>query len=200
VVTGASGPDHADAPPPAALRVTVGTAAIVAPLVHTLTDAMEWWQGGFSAAQLWLNYGAFLVLPWLLLGLYALRARAFGAMGLAGALLHGAAFTYFAHTTLFALALKLPDYATLWQRLGTAYTLHGALMVVGGLLFAFAGLRGAAFPRPALLLFGGGLAANLVLALLPAPELLQTAGTLLRNAGLVLMGWHLVAPRPPAAR
>ena len=52
-----------------ALEVVVGAAAIAAPVLHTITDGMEWYAGGFSDAQLWLNYLAFAPMPWLLLGI-----------------------------------------------------------------------------------------------------------------------------------
>jgi hypothetical protein len=153
---------------------------------------MEWHQHGFSQAQLWLNYIAFLPMPWLLLGIYAISEHELDASALVGALLYGVAFTYFAHTTLFALASATPTYEALWQRLGSAYTVHGALMVVGGLLFTGAALRGGGLPRPAVWLFGTGLLANLVLALVPAPDILQTFGTAVRNAGLVGMGYAIL--------
>jgi hypothetical protein len=150
---------------------------------------MEWYQGGFSPLQLWLNYIAFLPMPWLLLGIYAVCKRELGPVGLAGALLYGAAFTYFTHTTLFALALHSPNYESLWQQLGQTYTVHGAFMVVGGLLFACAAARARALPLTFVWLFAAGLAANLFLALLPAPDIMQTLGTALRNIGLVGMGY-----------
>jgi hypothetical protein len=176
-----------------ALRGLVGTAAVVAPILHTFTDVMEWHQGGFSTTQLWLNYIAFLPMPWLLLGICSVRAGPLGAAALTGAVLYGFAFTYFAHTTLFALEVSARDYATLWHDLGSTYTVHGALMVVGGLLFAGAALRSKSLPVGAVALFGGGLLVNLALALIPAPELLQTVGTALRNAGLVGMGCSILA-------
>jgi hypothetical protein len=174
------------------LRLVVGTAAIAAPLLHIVSDAMEWYLGGFSPAQLWLNYVAFLPMPWLLLGIYAARARELGPTALAGALLHGIAFTYFAHTTLYALESQAPDYEALWRQLGPTYTAHGAAMIVGGLLFAGAALRASALPRLAVSLFAGGLCINLVLALVPAPDILQTVGTAVRNAGLVGMGYAVL--------
>lgn len=187
-------------PHPSPLRLLVGWAAIIAPALHTATDAMEWLHGGFSSTQLWLNYLAFLAMPWLLLAVHAVWSGAFGALGLVGALLHGVAFTYFAHTTLYALELKVTDYASLWQRLGTTYTVHGALMIVGGLLFAWDGLRTRRMPPLALQLFGAGLLVNLAVGLLPAPDILQTLGTTVRNAGLVLLGWatlrHPQRPTP----
>lgn len=178
------------------LRLVVGAAAIAAPMLHCITDAMEWLQGGFSPAQLWLNYIAFLPLPWLLFGLYAARSDELGASALAGALLYGVAFTYFAHTTLYAIRSQAPDYEVLWQQLGTTYTVHGAFMVVGGLLFAWSALRSSAFPKFAVLLFGAGLMVNLALAIVPAPDILQTVGTAIRNAGIVGMGYALLFDGP----
>jgi hypothetical protein len=177
--------------------MVVGAAAIVAPILHSVTDAMEWYQHGFSQAQLWLNYVAFLPMPWLLLGIYAVCEEELGVPALVGALLYGIAFTYFAHTTLYALASHAPTYEALWQQLGPTYTVHGAFMVVGGLLFTRAALRAGGLPRPAVWLFGTGLLVNLVLALVPAPDILQTVGTAVRNAGLVCMGYAICLDRPP---
>jgi hypothetical protein len=174
------------------LRYVVGAAALVAPVLHSVTDAMEWYRHGFSAAQLWLNYIAFVPMPWLLLGICAVHEGDLGASGLIGALLHGIAFTYFSHTALYALAEHVPTYEALWQRLGTTYTVHGAFMVVGGLLFTWAIWRAHWLPRAAVWLFGAGLLLNLVLALVPAPDTLQTLGTTVRNAGLVGMGYAIL--------
>lgn len=54
-------------------RKLVGWTAIVAPLLHTATGVLEWTQGGFSRAQLWLSYAAFLPVPALMRGLYAMQ-------------------------------------------------------------------------------------------------------------------------------
>jgi len=178
--------------PPTPLRLVVGGAAIAAPVLHSLTDAMEWYQNGFSTTQLWLNYVAFLPMPWLLLGVYAVHAEALGTTALVGAILYGVAFTYFAHTTLYALAAAIPDYETLWGHLGPQYTVHGALMVIGGLLFAGAAVKGEGLPRFAVTLFAIGLLVNLVLGMVPGPTILQTVGTAFRNAGLVGMGYAVL--------
>lgn len=153
---------------------------------------MEWYQQGFSRTQLLLNYVAFLPMPWLLLCMFAIRDEQLGLSGLAGALLYGIAFTCFAHTTLYALASNASTYEALWQQLGPTYTVHGALMVVGDLLFTVAALRSGRLPGLAVCLFGTGLLVNLVLALVPAPDILQTAGTAIRNAGLVGMGYSIL--------
>jgi hypothetical protein len=181
-----------------ALRVVVGTAALVAPALHLASDLIEGCQQGFSTPQLWLNYLAFLPMPWLLLGFCALQPRAAPRAALIGALLYGTAFTYFAHTTLYALTQEVASYEQLWQHLGGTYTLHGALMVVGGALFAASMLRAGWLPRTPLRVFAAGLAINLVLALLPTPDILQAIGSAVRNLGLIALGYAvLVGPREP---
>jgi hypothetical protein len=160
---------------------------------------MEWHHGGFSTIQLWLNYIAFLPMAWLLLGLYAVHERRPNVVGLVGALLYGVAFTYFAHTTLYALTEQIPTYEALWSRLGDLYTFHGALMVLGGLMFAWSALRAGWLPRGALLLFATGILWNLLLALLPAPDILQTIGSAVRNLGLMAMGYAVLFKRQQVA-
>ena len=181
------------------LKTAVGIAALVAPALHSITDLMEWYNGGFSTSQLWLNYLAFLPMPWLLLGLYAVHEPRPNTVGLVGALLYGVAFTYFAHTTLYAIAEKIPTYEALWARLGSFYTLHGAFMVIGGLMFAWSALRAGWLPRWPLRLFGLGLALNLLLALIPGPDILQTIGSAARNVGLMAMGYSILFKQPQTA-
>ena len=181
---------------PSALALLVGGTAIVAPALHSLSDLVEWVQGGYSTAQLWLNYAAFLPMPWLLLGVYAVHDPRPRWPALAGALLYGAAFTYFSHTTLLALASRTPDYQALWAGLGTTYTVHGALMVLGGLLFGASAWRARWLPRAAVALFMAGLVLNLVLALVPVPDIAQAAASAVRNAGLMAMGVAIVSGRP----
>lgn len=73
-------------------------------------------------------------------------------------------------------------------------------MVIGGLLFAWSVLRAGWLPRIAIGLFTAGLVANLTLALLPVPDIMQTLGTALRNARLVGMGHAILfEPRRSAA-
>lgn len=181
------------------LNIAVGFAALIAPALHSLTDVMEWQHGGFSTPQLWLNYIAFLPMAWLLLGLYAVHEPRPNVLGLVGALLYGVAFTYFAHTTLYALAEQIPTYEALWSRLGALYTAHGALMVLGGLLFAGSAWRAGWLPRGAILLFAAGILWNLVLTFLPAPDILQTIGSAARNLGLMGMGYAVLFGRRQTA-
>jgi hypothetical protein len=173
-----------------ATRLTID-GAVLAPTLHTLTDVMEWGQGGFSPVQLWLNYLAFVPLPAVMLGLYAAQRPRIGAGGLLGALGYGFAFIYFTHTTLQALAAATADYQELWSDLGLTYTAHGLLMILAGAAFGFATLRARVFPRWTAWTFLAGIGVNLILGLVPAPDILQTVGTFLRNIGLVGMGWAI---------
>lgn len=186
---------QSEAPRPS-LNIAVGIAAVVAPALHSLTDVMEWRHGGFSTIQLWLNYVAFLPMPWLLLGLYSAHERRPDVVGLVGALLYGVAFTFFAHTTLYALTEQVPTYEVLWSRLGRLYTVHGALMVLGGLMFAWSVLRVGWLPRVGPQLFAAGLICNFLLTLLPVPDLLQTVGSAIRNIGLMVMGYAIMFKQP----
>jgi len=178
------------------LRLLVGLSAVIAPFLHSLSDLLEWSQGGFSTGQLQLNYIAFLPMSWLLLGVYAVHEPRPGWVALAGALLYGAAFTYFSHTTLLALEQHVATYEALWAGLGITYTVHGALMVCGGLMFAVSALGAGWLPRVSLLLFISGLTLNLVLALLPTPDIFQIAGSALRNTGLIAMGYAILTRQP----
>jgi hypothetical protein len=180
------------------LSIAVGIAALAAPALHSITDMLEWYQGGFSATQLWLNYIAFLPMPWLLLGLYSVRQPRPDVSGLIGALLYGVAFVYFAHTTLYAITEQVPTYEALWARLGSLYTVHGAFMVLGGLMFARSALHAGWLPRWPLVLFASGIAVNLLVALMPAPDMLQTIGSTVRNLGLMAMGYGILFKRPHA--
>lgn len=179
--------ERADALVPPAARTVVGVVAIVAPALHVASDVLEW-RSGFTPFQLGLNYAAFLPMPYLLLALCAVVRPRVGAAAWIGALLHGVAFAYFLHTTALAIEEGIPTYEELWRRLGGTYTLHGALMVAGGALFGVGALRARWRPRWPLALFLSGIAANLVLALVPVPDLLQTLGSTLRNVGLIGLG------------
>ena len=180
------------------LRRWIGYAAVLAPTLHSLTDLAEWITGGFSATQLWLNYSAFIAIPFAIAGLFAVQRPRIGWLGLVGAILYGIAFIYYAHTSLYAIQAAVPTYPELWERLGPTYTAHGVVMVLGGLAFGAASLRAKQLPAWACAVFLVGVIANAALALAAAPEMLHTAASLCRNLGLAGMGASLLAaPRHP---
>lgn len=171
---------------------TIAITAIIAPGLHLVSDMLEWWGGGFSRLQLLINYIGFLPIPFLMLGLYAVQQPRIGWIGLLGSVMYAIAFIYFTHTTLYALEQSIPDYETLWQQLGGAYAFHGGLMIAGGLLFGLAALRARVLWRSAVILFLIGIILNLILGLLPLPDIVQIAGSTVRNLGLMGMGVGLM--------
>ena len=170
------------------LRWLIAITAIIAPTLHLLSDVLEWTGGGFSSIQLIINYLGFLPMPFLMVGLYAVQRPRIGWLGLIGSILYGIAFIYFAHTTLYALEESIPNYETLWRKLGGIYTFHGGLMIAGGVMFGLDSLRTKVLLRSAVLLFVVGIILNFGLALLPLPDILQTFGSSVRNLGLIAMG------------
>jgi hypothetical protein len=72
-------------------------------------------------------------------------------------------------------------------------------MVGGGLLFGWSALRVGWLPRSSVLLFLAGIVVNLGLAVLPAPDILQTVGSAMRNFGLMGMGYAILFKPAPAA-
>jgi hypothetical protein len=170
----------------------IAITAIVAPGLHLLSDILEWVNGRFSQFQLLINYIGFLPMPFLLLGLYVIQRPKIEWIGLLGSMLYGVAFIYFTHTTLYALEGSIPDYETLWGKLGGVYTFHGGLMIVGGVLFGLAALRARVLWRSAVILFLIGIFLNLILGILPLPEIVQIAGSTARNLGLMGMGVGLM--------
>lgn len=170
----------------------IAITAIAAPTLHLISDVLEWSNDGFSRVQLLINYAGFLPMPFLMLGLYAVQRPKIGWLGFIGAIAYAVAFIYFAHTTLLALEESFSNYEMLWQRLGTVYTFHGGLMVLGGLLFGFSAIKAKVLWQKGVILFIVGLLLNLLLTFLPLPEILQITGSSIRNLGLIGIGFGLL--------
>lgn len=177
---------------PPGLRRLIGLTAVIAPAMHVFSDLLEVLGGGYSSWQLWINYASFVVLPFLIVGLHAAQYARGGWPSLAGALLYGSSFVFFAGTTQYALVQKIPDYEVLLAELGPTYWAHGALMVLGGVLFGLATARAGVFPRWTGVLLVIGVLLNLLVGLLPVPDIGQVLGSVLRNAALIGMGVALV--------
>jgi len=173
-----------------ALLIAFGT--VVAAALHQASDIMELTGGGFSRTQLLINYAGFVLMPFAFIGLYAVQRPAIRWYGLAGAFLYAVSFIYFAHTSLYALELAVPDYETLWQRLGFVYTFHGVMMIAGALLFSIASLRANVISRIGISIFLIGIVLNLTVGLMPVPDVMQIIGSTFRNLGLILIGIRLI--------
>ena len=170
------------------LRLIIGLATIIAFTLHILSDALEVLSGGFSANQLWINYVAFLPIPFLMVGLYAVQLPRVGWMSLGGAIAYGTSFIFFSGTTLYALVAKTADYPTLVEELGSIYTFFGGLMVAGGILFGIAAIKAKVFPKWTGWLLILGVALNLLFSLLAFPDLSQIVGSMVRNVAFIGMG------------
>jgi len=170
----------------------IGITSILAPGLHLLSDILEWINDGFTSAQLLINYVAFLAIPFLIVGLCYVQRETLHWYGLVGSVIYGVSFIYFAHSTLVAFENSVPTYDRLWTQLGPMYTLHGAFMVVGGLLFGLGSLRARIISRAGTTIFLSGIGLNLLLSLSTLSAGYQIIGSGVRNLGLMLIGVALV--------
>lgn len=177
------------------LRLIIGWIAIISPLLHILSDLLEVFGGGFAASQLWINYLAFLPIPFLMIGLYAFQRPRSNWMSLTGAVFYGTSFIFFAGTTLYALVSKTANYSTLLDELGSIYTFHGGLMVAGGILFGMAVIKARVLPRWTGWLLMLGVSLNILFFLLAFPDLSHIVGSIVRNIAFVGMGVAILRTR-----
>lgn len=119
-------------------------------------------------------------------------------MSLTGAIAYGTSFIFFAGTTLYALVLKTNDYATLLEELGSIYTFHGGLMVIGGLLFGVAVVKARILPWWTGIALIVGVSLNLLFRLLALPDLTQIIGSIVRNIAFIGMGIAILKTRKSA--
>jgi hypothetical protein len=80
------------------------------------------------------------------IGLYAVQRPRIGRLGLYGALAYAQSFMFFASTVVYALAAGSKNW-TVTQVFDGWLTLHGAIMVIGGIAFGLAVIKTAVLPR-----------------------------------------------------
>ena len=124
-----------------------GVAAVVFPLVYFASELVEVAQGNFTTGRLALAYLGEAGIVFAVLGLYAVQRPAIGRLGLYGALAYAYAFVFFASTVVYALAAGSKNWAAVTHVFGGWFTLHGAIMVIGGLAFGVAVIKAAVLPR-----------------------------------------------------
>lgn len=128
-------------------RISAAVVAIVVPLVYWLSELVETIQGGdFTTFRLVLTYVGEAGLPFAVLGIAVVRWRSLGALGLWGAVLYAYAFVFFASTVVYALADHVATWSEVRDRFGVWLVVHGAVMVVGGLLLGAAIVRARQLP------------------------------------------------------
>jgi hypothetical protein len=129
------------------LASLAGVAAVVFPLVYFASELVEVAQGNFSTARLALAYIGEAGIVFAVIGLYAVQRPRIGRLGLYGVLAYAYSFAFFASTVVYALAAGSKNWTAVTDVFGGWLTLHGAIMVVGGIAFGLAIIKTAALPR-----------------------------------------------------
>ncbi|HEV8439468.1 MAG TPA: hypothetical protein VGT40_15355 [Methylomirabilota bacterium] len=169
------------------MRPLVSLTALASSLAYIGSDVAELLGHGFSPAQLYVTYAAFVAVPFFILGLHALQGPRAGWLSLIGAVCYATSFIFYAGTAVYAIVAGTPDYETLVSEMGALYTFHGALLVIGGLLFGAAAIRAAVWPRWTGIALIVGVLLSLFLALVRLPDIMQTAASTIRSVAFVGM-------------
>jgi hypothetical protein len=125
----------------------VGLAAILFSAVYFASDLVEVGQGDFSTARLSLTYVGEAAIPFFVLGLYAAQRPRIGWLGLFGVTAYAYSYLFFTSTVLYALIAGTQNYSALTKLFGPWMTVHGGVMLVGGLAFGLAIVKARALPR-----------------------------------------------------
>jgi hypothetical protein len=138
---------RAHQPPRIGLRHLVGVAAIAFSAVYFVSDILELVQGDFSLLRLSLTYTGETALPIFVLGLYVAQRPHIGRLGLFGAVAYAYSYVFFTGTVVYAIVARTPNYAGVTTAFGAWMTVHGVVMLVGGLAFGFAVVTAGVLPR-----------------------------------------------------
>jgi hypothetical protein len=116
-------------------RALVGGAAILFPVVYLVSDLVEVAQGGFSIFRLSLTYAGEAGFPLFVVGLAMLVRDRIPPWAALGAVAYAYSFVFFTSTVVWAIVARTAS----WERLNDDFswwmTVHGAVMVVGGIGF-----------------------------------------------------------------
>src|SRR3984893_4513743 len=123
------------------LLLLVGLAAVGFTAVYLISDLIEVAQGGFSTFRLSLTYAGEAAIPLFVIGLYAVQRPRIGRLGLFGAVAYAYSYVFFTSTVVYALAAGTSNWKALGAAFGVWMTVHGFIMVVGGLAFGLAVVR-----------------------------------------------------------
>jgi hypothetical protein len=171
-------------------RRGVGWTAVAFSAAYWLSDVLEVVQGEFSTLRLCLTYAGEAAIPLFVLGLYAAQRPRIGNLGLVGAVAYAYSYVFFTTTVMYALVAGTPNYHALADVFGVWMTIHGLIMVLGGLAFGVAAIRAAVLPRwtGATLMFG----VVTVAAASAAPDIARTIAATLPAASFAGMGFALI--------
>lgn len=128
------------------LATLIGLAAIIFPIVYFVADLMEVAQGNFSNARLVFAYIGESAIPLFVLGLYAVQRPRIGRLGY-GAFAYAYSFVFFTSTVVYALTAGTKNWTAVTHVFGGWFTVHGVIMIVGGIAFGLGVIRAATLPR-----------------------------------------------------
>jgi len=166
-----------------ALRL-LGWTAIAGSAIYLDSDVVELARGGFSNGQLWATLVGEAVVPAVVVGLAAAQWPRIGRLGVAGAVAYGYSFVYFTGTVVYALVDGTSDFDQLSGDLGPWMTVHGAVMLAGGLAFGYRTARAGVLPAWS----GAAFAAGVAAVALGLPGVAGVAAAGLRDLGVAAMG------------
>ena len=170
------------------LHTLIGLTTLVSSIMYIISDSIELLESGFSATQLYLTYAAFVLIPFFVLGLYALQMPQSGWLGLIGALAYGLAFIFYSGTAVYALTAKTANYEILVIELGFLYTFHGALLVIGATLFGMEIIRAKVLPFWTGITLIIGAILGVVINLMGLSDIFQVISSAIRSVAFIGMG------------
>jgi hypothetical protein len=125
----------------------VGLAAVAFTAVYFISDLIEVAQGGFTTFRLALTYAGEAAIPFFVIGLYAVQRPRIGRLGILGAIAYAYSYVFFTSTVVYALIAGTPNYKALTKLFGPWMTVHGLILLLGGLAFGWAVVRAGVLPR-----------------------------------------------------
>jgi hypothetical protein len=116
-----------------------------------------------------------------------------GRLGLAGAVAYAYSYVFFTSTVVYALIAGTPNYKALVHVFGAWMTVHGLIMLAGGLMFGLAVVRAGVLPRWTGVCLMAGVV--LVAAASGLPNIARTAAAAFPDAAFIGMGLALLTGR-----
>jgi hypothetical protein len=172
------------------LALLVGLAAVGFTAVYFISDLIEVAQGGFSTFRLFLTYVGEAAIPLFVIGLYAVQRPRIGRLGFLGAIAYAYSYVFFTSTVVYALIAGTPNYKALVKVFGAWMTVHGLILLVGGLAFGLAVARAGVLPRWTGICLMAGVV--LVVAASGLPDVARTIAAAVPATAFIGMGIALL--------
>jgi hypothetical protein len=180
--------------PTTTTAVFVGLAAIAFTTMYFVSDLVEVAQGDFSPFRLTLTYLSEAAIPLIVVCLYGVQRPRIGRLGFVGALAFAYSYVFFTGTVMYALAAGTANYTALTAVFGWWMTVHGLIMIVGGVAFGVAVVRAGVLPPwTGVALMAGVI---LVAAASGLPTIARTAAAAVPDTAFIGMGFALLRAAP----